>query len=58
MPLMLNNFDEFVDKVAIFGGFDARGEFVLFPRRKRSVCYLAIVFYAFEVVKVSLESNP
>lgn len=50
---MLNNFDEFVDRVVVFGGFDAGGEFVLFPKRKKAVCYVAIVFYAFEVVKVS-----
>ena len=53
MRLILNNFDDFVDKVVLFGGFDKKGEFVLFPERKKAVCYLAIVLYAFEVVKVS-----
>ena len=51
--LLLNNFDEFVDKVWVFGGFDANGDFVLFPGRKKAICYLAIVFFAFEVLKVS-----
>lgn len=53
MKLRLNNFDEFVDRVWLFGGFDEKGEFVLFPRRKKAACYLAIAFYAFEVAKVS-----
>ena len=53
MKLRLNNFDEFVDRVWLFGGFDGNGQFVLFPQRKKALCYMAIVFYAFEVVKVS-----